>query len=292
MDSGLAAGGLLSQGRNMKLRLFSMLLVCGSLAFGAGLPMETTVTTATKIEIVRDGKVSGAIGLPAGAKLDVITLDGEYVQVRYRSLTGRVPAAHTELAALAVAMNRVPAAPAVTASPVPTITAPVGKAAVTSTMARRLHGKLVQLQGSALKPQDPARLQEVEFYALYYSAAWCGPCRQFTPRLVRAYAELRTAYPEFEVVFVSADRSAGDMQKYMAGDKMTWPALRFDQMRSAAEIMRYAGDGIPCLVLVDAAGRVLSDSYRGDNYVGPQAVLDETRRILQKHREKHPRPQA
>jgi nucleoredoxin len=274
----------------MKLRLFSLLLICVSMAIGAGLPMETTVTTATKIEIVRDGKVSGTVGLPVGAKLDVIILDGEYVQVRYRSLTGRVLAAHTELAALAVTMNRIPAAPAVTTPPVETAAEPVRKAVVSSTMARRLQGKLVQLQGGTLKPQDPTRLSEVEFYALYYSAAWCGPCRQFTPRLVRAYAELRAAYPEFEVVFVSADRSAGDMQKYMAGDKMTWPALRFDQVRSAGEIMRYAGDGIPCLVLVDAAGRVLSDSYLGNNYVGPQAVLDETRRILQKHREKHPRP--
>lgn len=274
----------------MKLRRFGMLLVCGSLGFGAGLPMETTVTTATRIEIVRDGKVSGTVGLPVGAKLDVIILDGDYVQVRYRSLTGRVPAAHTELAELAATMNRVPVAPAVAAPPVATTAAPAGKAAVPSTMARRLQGKLVQLQGGSLRPQDPDRLREVEFYALYYSAAWCGPCRQFTPRLVRAYAELRAAYPEFEVVFVSADRSAGDMQKYMAGDKMTWPALRFDQVRAAGEIMRYAGDGIPCLVLVDAAGRVLSDSYRGNNYVGPQAVLDETRRILQKHREKHPRP--
>jgi nucleoredoxin len=275
----------------MYFRICLALLAFASPALGAGLPMETTVTTATKIEIMRDGNLSGSIGLPIGAKLDVITLDGEYVQVRYRSLSGRVKAAHTELAALAAAMNRVPAAPAVTALPLPTTAAaPVGNAAVPSAMARRLQGKLVQLQGNALKPQDPTRLNHVHFYALYYSAAWCGPCRQFTPQLVRAYQELRAEHPEFEVVFISADRSAGDMQKYMTGDKMAWPALRFDQVRQSGEIMRYSGDGIPCLVLVDAAGRVLSDSYRGGNYVGPQAVLKETRRILQQHREKNPRP--
>ncbi len=274
----------------MKLHYFSLLLIGVSLAVGAGLPLETTVTTATKLELVRDGKVSGTIGLPVGAKLDVIMLDGEYVQVCYRSLTGRAPAAHTELATLA--LKPVPAALPVAAPPLATTVAPAGEAAVPSAMARRLQGKLVQLQGGVLKPQAPAQLRAVEFYALYYSAAWCGPCRQFTPRLVSAYAELRAAYPEFEVVFVSADRSAGDMQKYMIGDEMAWPALQFDQVRSAGEIMRYAGNGIPCLVLVDAAGRVLADSFRGDNYVGPQTVLEETRRILKKHREKNLRPQA
>ncbi len=268
----------------MRLSLLSLLLILTA-AVGSTLPLETTVTTATKLEIVRDGRVSGTIGLSAGARLDVIALEGGHVHVRYRALTGRVPAAHTELAGLAAAN----AAPAVAAPPA---VAPVAKTAGGAVMARRLQGKLVQLQGGALRPQEAGRLDGVQFYALYFSAAWCGPCRQFTPRLVRAYQELRAAYPEFEVVLVSADQSAGEMQKYMTGDRMPWPALRFDQIRQAGEIMRYAGDGIPCLVLVDAAGRVLSDSYRGGNYVGPQAVLNDTRRILQKHRAQHPRPQS
>ncbi len=47
---------------------------------------------------------------------------------------------------------------------------------------------------------------------------------------------------------------------------------------------RYAGDGIPCLVLVDADGMVLSDSFRGGGSVGPDLVLDETWKILRDHR--------
>lgn len=282
--SRLAGSKEILQEWGVRSSLLSLFLILTA-AVGSALPMETTVTTATKLEIVRDGRVSGTIGLPLGARLDVIALEGEHVHVRYRALTGRVLAAHTELAGLAAA-NAVPALAA------PPAVAPVAKAAVPAVMARRLQGKLVQLQGGALRPQVAGRLEGVQFYALYFSAAWCGPCRQFTPRLVRAYQELRAAYPEFEVVLVSADQSAGEMQKYMIGDRMPWPALRFDQIRQAGEIMRYAGDGIPCLVLVDAAGRVLSDSYRGGNYVGPQAVLDDTRRILQKHRAQHPRPQS
>lgn len=274
----------------------AMLVLIGSVV-GAGLPLETSLTQATKFEIVRNGQTSGSVGLAKGAQLEVIALDGTYVQVRYRNLTGRVPAAHTELAALALAMNQAPAAPvaqpAAEAAPVAeTAAAPASAAAATSVMARRLQGKLVRLQGNGLQAHEAARLNGVKFYALYYSASWCGPCRQFTPRLVDAYKNLRTEYPEFEVVFVSADNSAGDMKDYMKGDRMAWPALRYDVVRETPDILRYSGDGIPCLVLVDEKGKVLSDTNRGGNYVGPQVVLEDTRKLLQKYRQKNPRPNS
>jgi len=274
----------------MKVRILGLLLVWAGFAFGSGLPLETVVTHATKLEIVRDGRVSGSIGLSAGVKVDVIALEGDNLQVRYRSLSGRVPVAHTGLAARADAMTERPAAPALAAPA--EIKPPRAPAAGPSVMARRLGGKLVRLERGSLQAHPAERLQEVKFYALYFSAAWCGPCRQFTPRLVEAYAKLRTEFPEFEVVFVSADQCHADLQTYMSHDRMAWPALRHEAMRQSAEIMRYAGDGIPCLVLVDEAGRVLSDSYRGGNYVGPQAVLQDTQRILRQYRERNPRPQS
>ena len=45
----------------------------------------------------------------------------------------------------------------------------------------------------------------------YFSAHWCGPCRQFTPALARFYQK---HHKEMAVVFVSADRSEGEMEKY------------------------------------------------------------------------------
>ena len=56
---------------------------------------------------------------------------------------------------------------------------------------------------------------------------------------------------------------------------MPWLAARFGSMGAAALSARYAGPGIPCLVLLDAAGRVVAHSYRGEDYVGPYAVLKE-----------------
>ena len=40
---------------------------------------------------------------------------------------------------------------------------------------------------------------------------------------------------------------------------------------------------------MDENGRVLSDSYRHGNYVGPHAVLNDIWKILREYREQNPR---
>jgi nucleoredoxin len=275
------------------LGVLSAALGLAALTLAQGLPLETTTTQATKFEILRNGQPGGSVSLPKGAHLEVIGLEGTMVQVRYRSLTGQVPAAHTGLAALVVATPAPAAtpasAPATKAQAPAPAAAPATAPAAPTVMSRRLAGKLVRLQGNALQPLESSRAQGLKFYALYFSASWCGPCRQFTPQLVDAYRELKAQYPEFEVVFVSADNSVGDMRDYMKDDRMAWPALKYDAIPTSGEIMQYCGDGIPCLVLVDEKGKVLSDTNRGGDYVGPQAVLQDTRTLLQRYRQKHPR---
>lgn len=93
-------------------------------------------------------------------------------------------------------------------------------------------------------------------------------------------------------MLVNADRSAGEMAAYMRDDKMAWPALEWDAIRSAPDIRGYGGDGIPCLVLVDENGKVLSDTNRWGRYVGPTVVLDETWQILRDYRRKHLRAKS
>jgi nucleoredoxin len=147
-------------------------------------------------------------------------------------------------------------------------------------MQHRLAGKILRLENNALKSVDAASLSGIKYYGLYYSASWCGPCRQFTPQFVEAYKQIKQRHPEFEVVFVSADRSAGDMTDYVKADRMPWLALKYEAAQSDAELRRYCGPGIPCLVLVDPQGRVLSDSFEGDNYLGPGKVLADAQRLL------------
>ena len=54
---------------------------------------------------------------------------------------------------------------------------------------------------------------------IYFSASWCPPCRTFTPKLVK----FRDANKkDFEVVFVSSDRSPKDQMGYMKKAGMKW----------------------------------------------------------------------
>jgi nucleoredoxin len=266
--------------------LFGLLPVA---ALRAALPLEVTVTKPTQFELMRDGHPKGSISLEPGAKLEVIDLADDYLLVRYRNANGRVRVSCTDLSPDAMSDEPVPpvahpkpgkkpppaAVPAAPATP-PHIAA--------NALERALAGKLVHLEGGALRPFDAARLAGVKFYAIYFSASWCPPCREFTPGLVDAYGKIRELYPEFELVLVNRDRSAQDMEAYMRGDGMQWPALGWDAIRFAGEINRYAGEGIPDLVLVNENGQVLSDSFRDGSYVGPDTVLDDTWKILRDYR--------
>jgi nucleoredoxin len=249
-------------------------------------PAEVIVTATTKGGVIKNGQVSGMMLIGAGKKLVVTGLAADGVTGKLGGATVKVAVDKTDLMQR---LNGGGPAPEITppVDPVPEAAAATGGATAatggaTSAMQRLFGGKLVRYAGGRLQNVESAALAGVKYYALYYSASWCGPCRQFTPGLVSAYRELKQKHPEFEVIFVSADHSAGDMLGYMHDDRMAWPAVRFD--RREQKMIDYSGPGIPCLVLVDANGRVLSDSYRGDEYIGPNHVLSETRKILARGR--------
>ena len=69
------------------------------------------------------------------------------------------------------------------------------------------------------------------------------------------------------------------MIDYMSGDKMEWPAVDFRKARNCP-LAKYAGSGIPCLVVIDAEGKVVSHSYEGETYVGPNKVMEDLDNLL------------
>lgn len=64
---------------------------------------------------------------------------------------------------------------------------------------------------------------------------------------------------------------------------MKWPARAFNKIHSHKTLTQYAGAGIPNLVLVDARGKVLSASFDGKKYLGPEKVVHDIRRILKQN---------
>lgn len=161
--------------------------------------------------------------------------------------------------------------------------APAAPALVQNRFATALAGDLVVERDGMVQPFDASTFRAAPYLAFYFSAQWCAPCRKFSPQLVRFYQELKAQHPEFELIFVSSDRSAFGMQNYLETDHMPWPAVAFDKIPRHPEITRYRGEGIPCLVLVDAQGAVVSDSFVQGQYVGPEKILQDLARIFPAH---------
>ena len=120
----------------------------------------------------------------------------------------------------------------------------------------------VELFGSKLYAWDGSRENVVEVdttealrgkntVALYFSASWCGPCRQFTPQLVQFYNSMNKKGKKFEIVLVSGDRTSESFVDYYS--KMPWLAVPITvaQQVNAKLGPKYKLKGIPHLVVLD-----------------------------------------
>jgi thiol-disulfide isomerase/thioredoxin len=143
-----------------------------------------------------------------------------------------------------------------------------------------LKQKLVRCHDGTINRADGAELEKKKFVAFYYSAHWCAPCRKFTPQLVEYYNRVASAHPEFEIVFVSSDRSRFGWETYIQETRMPWLAIDYDQLADLAAVKALGGGGIPSLLVVDEASHVIASSYDGDKYLGPQNVLTALDKIF------------
>eukprot|EP00281_Chroomonas_sp_CCMP1168_P022656 CAMPEP_0206235690 /NCGR_PEP_ID=MMETSP0047_2-20121206/13292_1 /ASSEMBLY_ACC=CAM_ASM_000192 /TAXON_ID=195065 /ORGANISM="Chroomonas mesostigmatica_cf, Strain CCMP1168" /LENGTH=410 /DNA_ID=CAMNT_0053659927 /DNA_START=64 /DNA_END=1296 /DNA_ORIENTATION=- len=99
--------------------------------------------------------------------------------------------------------------------------------------------------------------------AIYFSASWCSPCKQFTPKLIEAYQKLKDEGKDFEVVFVSADRDQKAFDGYFG--KMPWLALPYSERDRESDLNElFSVEGIPHLVMVDPNGKVINKDMVGD----------------------------
>jgi len=87
--------------------------------------------------------------------------------------------------------------------------------------------------------------------ALYFSAHWCPPCKQFTPKLVSWYtSDLQGK--DLEVIFISGDNTEEEFTEYYA--EMPWAALPYaDRDREQKLSKKFKVSGIPSVVILDGA---------------------------------------
>jgi nucleoredoxin len=159
-------------------------------------------------------------------------------------------------------------------APAATVQAPA------NSIAALVKGDLVTSKNGITRAHLDSDFEKKKLIGLYFSAYWCGPCRKFTPSLVSFYNKNAAAHPEFEILFVSADKSASAMETYMRDMGMPWPAVNYDKVAGNEALRKYAGSGIPCLVVVDETGKVIFDTFAGKNYRGPEAVVSELEQLF------------
>uniref|UniRef100_A0A1I7YEP7 protein-disulfide reductase n=1 Tax=Steinernema glaseri TaxID=37863 RepID=A0A1I7YEP7_9BILA len=98
--------------------------------------------------------------------------------------------------------------------------------------------------------------------ALYFSAHWCPPCRQFTPVLKDFYEELEGE--DFEIVFVSFDRSESDLKAYLAECHGDWLHVPFGSEHIQELAGKFGVNGIPALIVIKPNGDVITSDGRAD----------------------------
>ena len=188
---------------------------------------------------------------------------------------------HLILASLALAATSFVASPqdAPAIQPAPTkAPAKEVEAGGNAKLASMIGATLEDKSGKSFKTADV--LKGKKHVLLYFSAGWCGPCRVFTPDLVK-FAKANADAKDFAIIFVSSDRTKDAQMEYLKKYNMPF-TIPLDAPGNRAVQLAYAGSGIPNLVVLDDSGNALKGSYETDgkytpknreSYVGPQKVL-------------------
>ena len=138
---------------------------------------------------------------------------------------------------------------------------------------RGLSDKLIVCRDGVFSRADESELESKKLIALYFSAHWCAHAGNLRLSWSTTTIKSTPQHPEFEIIFVSCDRSRFSWETYMREARMPWPAIDYEQLAGLAGLKQLSGDGIPSLVLLDGTGHLLSSSYDGDRYLGPQKVI-------------------
>ena len=108
----------------------------------------------------------------------------------------------------------------------------------------------------ALSSKIGSKLLLIDFWA-----AWCNPCRQENPNVVKVFNEFHKK--GFDVFGVSLDQKKEAWVKAIADDKLTWTQVSDLQYWNNAAAKIYAVNSIPANFLLDETGKIIGKNLRG-----------------------------
>ena len=117
------------------------------------------------------------------------------------------------------------------------------------------------LLNNTLEKVSTTTIQETPKIALYFSAKWCVPCKEFTPKLIEAYNEVNKDSKQVEIIFVSGDNDEEEFEAYFK--TMPWLSVEFEDVLDELN-QKYTVTKLPTLKVIDAEGKVKIDDAVGD----------------------------
>lgn len=157
------------------------------------------------------------------------------------------------------------------------------RAEARQTMVKLLDGKLVRLEGSEFKEYRIEELREVRLFAFYFACNWTPACRDTTRAVIEWYKKIKPAHPEFELIFVSRDKSELSMDEHVRKVAMPFPVVRFGS-RDEAAIQAFGGAPMPWLGAVSRSGMALTTNLETRQFIEPGHVLGAIEHMLEQLR--------
>uniref|UniRef100_A0A0N5BE58 Thioredoxin domain-containing protein n=1 Tax=Strongyloides papillosus TaxID=174720 RepID=A0A0N5BE58_STREA len=139
---------------------------------------------------------------------------------------------------------------------------------------------LLKGDGSFEKASD---LLKDKVVGLYVSAGWCPNCRVYTTKLKKFYETINKENHQFEIIFVSADKTHEDMVEYYEEKMGNWLMMEHNLANSTSVKNECNIKSIPAFVIVNKKGEVVVSDGRnqvnGRGKIEPFALFEDWKKI-------------